>query len=93
MVRQILAEAQPWPYTRTLPTPTPVLGAFHSIIDTILADDEVCRDRTHAPIHGYSGVLSKRSRGRSVNSIQAVSATPAVLFVPLGPPKSSPRGA
>jgi transposase len=39
-VRQILAEAQPRPYTRTQPTPAPVLGAFHGVIDTILADDE-----------------------------------------------------
>jgi len=39
-VRQILAEGEPRPYTRTQPTPAPVLGAFHGIIDTILADDE-----------------------------------------------------
>ena len=39
-VRQILAEAEPRPYTRTQPTPAPVLGAFHGVIDTILADDE-----------------------------------------------------
>jgi transposase len=39
-VRQILAEAQPCPYTRTKPPPAPVLGAFHSAIDAILADDE-----------------------------------------------------
>lgn len=39
-VRQILAEAEPRPYTRTQPTPAPVLGAFHGVIDTILAFDE-----------------------------------------------------
>ena len=39
-VRQILAEAEPRPYTRSQPTPAPVLGAFHGIIDAILADDE-----------------------------------------------------
>lgn len=39
-IRQILAEAEPRPYTRTQPTPAPVLGAFHGVIDTILADDE-----------------------------------------------------
>ena len=39
-IRQILAEGQPRPYTRTQPTPAPMLGAFHSVIDAILADDE-----------------------------------------------------
>src|SRR5580698_8031657 len=39
-VRQILAEGQPRPYTRTQPTPAPVLGAFHGVIDTMLDDDE-----------------------------------------------------
>ena len=39
-IRQILAEAEPRPYTRTQPMPAPVLGAFHGVIDTILADDE-----------------------------------------------------
>ena len=39
-VRQILAEAEPRPYTRQGPPPAPVLGEFHAIIDAILADDE-----------------------------------------------------
>jgi transposase len=39
-IREILNDAQPVPYTRTKPTPAPVLGAFHSIINGILADDE-----------------------------------------------------
>lgn len=39
-VRQILSEAEPRPYTRAQPTPAPVLGAFHGVIDTILGDDE-----------------------------------------------------
>src|SRR5947207_2704791 len=39
-VRQILAEAQPRPYTRTQPPPAPVLGAYHGAIDAILAADE-----------------------------------------------------
>lgn len=40
-VRQILAEAEPKPYTRTQPPPAPVLGPFHPIIDAILAADEL----------------------------------------------------
>ena len=39
-VRQILAEAQPRPYTRSRPTPAPILGTFHPIIDAILVVDE-----------------------------------------------------
>jgi transposase len=39
-IRQILKEAQPQPYTRSKPAPAPVLGAFHAVIDAILADDE-----------------------------------------------------
>ncbi len=30
-VRQIVAEAQPRPYTRTKPTSAPMLGAFHTV--------------------------------------------------------------
>jgi hypothetical protein len=38
-IRQILTAAEPRPYTRT--QPAPVLGAFHGVIDTFLADDEI----------------------------------------------------
>ena len=39
-VREVLAEPQPTPYTRTNPVPAPVLGSFHQAIDAILAADE-----------------------------------------------------
>ena len=39
-VREILANAEPKPYTRTKARPAPVLGSFHTVIDTVLADDE-----------------------------------------------------
>src|SRR5262245_60369185 len=42
-IRQVLNEPQPRPYTRSKPPPAPVLGPFHSAIDSILAQDE------HAP--------------------------------------------
>ena len=42
-IRQVLAESEPPPYTRTHERPAPVLGPFRTIIDQILADDE------HAP--------------------------------------------
>lgn len=40
-VRDVLANPQPTPYTRAKPKPAPVLGWFHSVIDAILADDEL----------------------------------------------------
>jgi len=39
-VRQVLAYAEPRPYTRTQPPPAPVLGSLHGVIDAILAADE-----------------------------------------------------
>jgi len=39
-VREVLAQAQPKPYTRSKPAPAPILGTFHAVIDAILADDE-----------------------------------------------------
>src|SRR5512142_990195 len=42
-IRQVLAESEPNPYTRTNERPAPVLGPFRAVVDQILADDE------HAP--------------------------------------------
>ncbi len=39
-VREVLANAQPKPYTRTQSPPAPVLGSFHGVLDAVLADDE-----------------------------------------------------
>jgi transposase len=39
-IRQVLAQAEPQPYTRTQEPPAPVLGPFSAVIDQILADDE-----------------------------------------------------
>src|SRR3954462_10636855 len=39
-VRQALSRAEPKPYTRAKPPPAPVCGAFHPLIDAILAADE-----------------------------------------------------
>jgi transposase len=39
-VRDILANPQPKPYTRTQPPPAPVLGSLHVVIDGILTADE-----------------------------------------------------
>ena len=37
-VREILANPQPKPYTRSKPKAAPLLGVLHSVIDRILAD-------------------------------------------------------
>ena len=39
-IREVLAQPQPTPYTRSKPPPAPVLGSFHPAIDAILAADE-----------------------------------------------------
>jgi transposase len=39
-VREVLANAQPKPYTRVKAKPAPMLGSFHTVIDAVLADDE-----------------------------------------------------
>jgi hypothetical protein len=39
-VREVLANAEPRPYTRKQAPPAPVLGTFHAVIDAILAADE-----------------------------------------------------
>src|SRR5438270_384145 len=64
-VREVLAQPQPTPYTRTQPPPAPVLGAFHQVIDAILAADADARPKqrhTAMPVfrrlrdeHAYPG--------------------------------------
>ncbi len=64
-VREVLANAQPKPYTRRQPPPAPVLGPFHAVIDAILAaDEEAPRKQRHTAMqvfrrlcaeHGFSG--------------------------------------
>ncbi len=39
-IREVLAQPEPRPYTRTTDPPAPKLGPFHAIIDEILAADE-----------------------------------------------------
>src|ERR1700752_159338 len=39
-VLEVLAHAEPKPYTRAKAPPAPVLGAFHAVLDAILAADE-----------------------------------------------------
>jgi transposase len=53
-VRQILAEAQPRPYTRTRPPPAPVLGPFQAAIDAILdADEQAPPKQRHTAMQLY----------------------------------------
>jgi transposase len=60
-VRQILAEAQPRPYTRAQPPAAPVLGAFHAAIDTILvADEQAPPKQRHTAMQVYRRLRDER---------------------------------
>lgn len=53
-VRQILAHAEPQPYTRSKPPPAPVLGPFHAVIDAILdADEQAPPKQRHTAMQLY----------------------------------------
>src|SRR5262249_60931432 len=64
-VREVLANAQPKPYTRSKPPAAPVLGSFHAVIDAVLAEDEAAPPKQrHTAMqlfrrlrdeHGYRG--------------------------------------
>jgi transposase len=64
-IREILANAQPRPYTRSTPPPAPILGSFHAVIDAILAaDEDAPRKQRHTAMqvfrrlrdeHGFRG--------------------------------------
>src|SRR4051812_31362311 len=71
-IRQVLAESEPRPYTRTDDRPAPVLGPFHPVIDQILIDDEAAPPKqrhTAAQVfrrlrdeHGYPGGYAQVQR-------------------------------
>jgi transposase len=64
-VREVLGNPQPKPYTRSQAPPAPVLGTFHTAIDSLLADDEQAPPKQrHTAMqlfrrlrdeHGYTG--------------------------------------
>jgi transposase len=61
-IRQILAEALPHAYTRTKPIAAPVLGAFHSVIDGILATDETAPPKQrHTAMQVYRRLCSEHA--------------------------------
>ncbi len=61
-VRQVLAEPQPTPYTRTKPTPAPVLGSFHALIDAILtADEKAPRKQRHTAMQVFRRLEAEHS--------------------------------
>jgi transposase len=88
-IRQVLAESEPNPYSRTNDRPAPVLGPFHTVVDQILADDD------HAPPkqrhtamqvfrrlrdeHGYPGCYGQVQRYLRRNRIRHQE-----TFIPLG---------
>jgi transposase len=88
-IRQVLAQAEPHPYTRTQEPPAPVLGPFWALVDQILADDEHAPPKQrHTALqvfrrlrdeHGYPGCYGqvqryvRRHRGQNQET-----------FIPLG---------
>jgi transposase len=88
-IRQVLAESEPRPYTRTHDRPAPVLGPFHAVIDQILIDDEAAppkRRHTAAQVfrrlhneHAYVGGYAQVQRYLRRYRVQHQE-----TFVPLG---------
>ena len=88
-IRQVLAESEPRPYTRTHDRPAPVLGPFHPVIDQILIDDEAAPPKqrhTAAQVfrrlrdeHGYSGGYAQVQRYLRRHRVQHQE-----TFIPLG---------
>lgn len=70
-IRQILAEAEPRPYTRTQPISAPVLGAFHGVIDTILADDENAPSKQrHTAMQIYRRLRDEHAYGGGYDAVR-----------------------
>ena len=70
-IRQILAEAEPRPYTRTQPMPAPVLGAFHGVIDTILAEDENAPPKQrHTAMQVYRRLRDEHAFGGGYDAVR-----------------------
>ena len=88
-IRQVLAESEPRPYTRTSDRPAPVLGPFHAVLDQILIEDEAAPPKqrhTAAQVfrrlrdeHGYAGGYAQVQRYLRRNRVQHQE-----TFIPLG---------
>jgi transposase len=88
-IRQVLADPEPRPYTRTNDRPAPVLGPFHPVIDQILIDDEAAPPKqrhTAAQVfrrlrdeHDYAGGYAQVQRYLRRHRVQYQE-----TFIPLG---------
>ena len=88
-IRQVLADPEPRPYTRTNDRPAPVLGPFHPVIDQILIDDEAAPPKqrhTAAQVfrrlrdeHDYAGGYAQVQRYLRRHRVQHQE-----TFIPLG---------
>ena len=88
-IRQVLAQSEPTPYTRTHERPAPVLGPFRTIIDQILTDDEQAPPKQrHTAMqvfrrlrdeHGYPG-----GYGQVQRYLRRHRARHQETFIPLG---------
>lgn len=88
-IRQVLAQSQPNPYTRTHERPAPVLGPFRAVVDQILtADEHAPPKQRHTAMqvfrrlrdeHGYPGCYGQVQRYLRRNRVQHQE-----TFIPLG---------
>ena len=88
-IRQVLAQSEPRPYTRTNDRPAPVLGPFHAVIDQILIDDQAAPPKqrhTAAQVfrrlrdeHHYAGGYAQVQRYLRRHRVQHQE-----TFIPLG---------
>jgi transposase len=61
-IRQILANPEPQPYTRSQAPKAPVLGPLHGVIDAILKEDEQApRKQQHTAMQVYRRLCSEHS--------------------------------
>jgi len=61
-IRQVLAQAQPKPYTRTQTPPAPILGPFHAFIDAVLlADEDAPPKQRHTAMQIYRRLCDEHS--------------------------------
>jgi transposase len=70
-IRKALANAEPTPYTRTVPRPAPVFGPFAALVDAILEQDRAApRKQRHTASQIFRRLVREHGYTGSYNPIQ-----------------------
>jgi transposase len=70
-IREVIANSQPTPYTRSKPPPAPALGSFYEFIDTVLQEDEKApRKQRHTAMHIFRRLQSEKAYGGSYDQVR-----------------------